>query len=78
MKSISGFLDIAKFSDFRLKNADVSRTQEVFYVIHRFIFYRLDITLPSFVIGYVWEIVWGESLFALPPPSASSPEKVYP
>ena len=36
MKSISGFLDIAKFSDFRLKNADVSRTQEVFYVIHIF------------------------------------------
>ena len=36
MKSISGFLDIAKFSDFRLKNADVSRTQEVSYVIHIF------------------------------------------
>ena len=31
---ISVFLDIAKFADFRLKNADASRTQGVCYVIH--------------------------------------------
>ena len=33
MESISVFLDIAKLADFRLKNADVSRTQEVSHVI---------------------------------------------
>ena len=33
MKSISVFLDITKFADFRLKNADVSRTQGVRHVI---------------------------------------------
>ena len=36
MQSISVFLDIAKFADFRRKNADVSRTQEVRHVIHMF------------------------------------------
>ena len=34
MESISIFLDIAKFAIFRLKNADVSRTQGVCHVIH--------------------------------------------
>ena len=34
MESILVFLDIAKFADFRLKNADVSRTQGVCHVIH--------------------------------------------
>ena len=34
MKSISVFLDIAKFADFRENNADVSRTQGVYHVIH--------------------------------------------
>ena len=34
MESISVFLDIAKFADFRLKNADVCRTQGVCHVIH--------------------------------------------
>ena len=36
MQSISVFLDIAKFADFRWKNADVSRTQEVCHVISIF------------------------------------------
>ena len=36
MKSISVFLDIAKFTDFRWKNADASSTQGVCHVIHRF------------------------------------------
>ena len=31
------FLDIAKFADFLWKNADVSRTQGVCYVIHIFV-----------------------------------------
>ena len=34
MQSISVFLDIAKFADFRLKNADVSRSQGASHVIH--------------------------------------------
>ena len=34
MESIAVFLDKAKFADFRLKNADVSRTQEVCHVIY--------------------------------------------
>ena len=33
MGYISVFLDIAKFADFRYKNADVSRTQRVYHVI---------------------------------------------
>ena len=33
MKSVSVFLDIAKFADFWRKNADVSRTQGVCHVI---------------------------------------------
>ena len=36
MESISVFLDIAKFADFRLKNADVSRTQGMCHVIYIF------------------------------------------
>ena len=34
MESISVFFDVAKFADFWLKNADVSRTQGVSHVIH--------------------------------------------
>ena len=30
------FLDIAKFADFQLKNADITRTQGVCHEIHRF------------------------------------------
>ena len=33
MKSISVFLDIAKFSNFQRKNADISRNQSVCHVI---------------------------------------------
>ena len=36
IQSICGFLDVAKFADFRLKNADVSRTQGVCHVIYVF------------------------------------------
>ena len=36
MQSISVFFDKAKFADFRLKNADVSRIQRVCHVIHIF------------------------------------------
>ena len=36
MQSVSAFLDIAKYADFRWKNADVSRTEVVCNVIHIF------------------------------------------
>ena len=36
MQSISVFLDITKVADFQWKNADVSRTQGVNYVIYVF------------------------------------------
>ena len=36
IQSISVFLNLAKFDDFRLKDADVSRTQGLCYVIHIF------------------------------------------
>ena len=36
MPSISVFLDKAKFSDFRWKNADINRTQGVRHVIYIF------------------------------------------
>ena len=41
MQSIFVFLDIAKFADFRGKNSDVSRTQEVCHVIHIFFKFSL-------------------------------------
>ena len=34
MQSISVFLNITKFADFGWKNADVSRNQAVYHVIH--------------------------------------------
>ena len=37
MQSVFVFLGIAKFADFRKKNADVSRTQVVFHVIDIFL-----------------------------------------
>ena len=36
MQSVSVFLDITKFADFWLKNADVSRTQRVYHMIYIF------------------------------------------
>ena len=36
MQSMSLFLAIAKFADFRWKNADTSRTQGLYHVIHTF------------------------------------------
>ena len=47
MESISGFLDIAKIPDFRLKNADVRRTQGVCHVIY--IVFGSSL-VPSFII----------------------------
>ena len=34
MQSICVFLDTAKFADFKWKNANISRTQRVCYMIH--------------------------------------------
>ena len=42
MQSISVFLDITEFADFRRKNADVSRGQGFCHVIHIFFGYSLD------------------------------------
>ena len=42
MQSTSVFLDIAKFEDFQRKNADVSRTQGLCHVIHKFFGSSLD------------------------------------
>ena len=54
MQSTSAFLDIAKFADFRWKNADVNTTQGVCDVINVF----FGIYVPSFIIvGYVWQIL---------------------
>ena len=66
--SISVFLDIAKFADFRKKNADVSRTQAVCHVIHIVFGTSLGINLPIFIIvGYVWQILGrGGGFLALP------------
>ena len=36
MQSVSVFLDIAKITDFRSKNTDVSRTHGLCHVIHTF------------------------------------------
>ena len=36
MQFMSVFLDITKFADFRWKNADVTRTQGMYHVIHIF------------------------------------------
>ena len=41
MQSISVFLDIAKFVNFKEKNADVSRTQGVCHTIHIFFGFSL-------------------------------------
>ena len=65
MQSISVFLGITKFADFRWKNADVSRTQGVCHVIHIFFECSLGkVKLPSFIIvGYLWQILGRGDLF---------------
>ena len=66
IQSISVFLHVTKFTDFRWKNADVSRSQGVSYVIHMIFGSSLGITVPSFIIvGYIWQILGRGSLFAL-------------
>ena len=52
MPSTSVFLDITKYDDFQLKNADVGRYQEVYHVIY--IFFRSSLSkvyLSSFIIA---------------------------
>ena len=51
MQSLSVFLDITEFADFRLKNADASRTQLVCHIIYIFFGSSLGKEqLPSFSI----------------------------
>ena len=67
MQSISVILDIVKLANFRRKNADISRIQGVCHKI-----------VPSFIIiGYVWQILRKEGLFASPP-SMASPKNAHP
>ena len=49
MQSISIFPDAAKFADLRWKNADVSRSQEVWHMIYIFFGSSLGINVLSFV-----------------------------
>ena len=42
MQSVSVFLDIAKSTNFWLKNADVSRSHGTCHLIHVFFGYSLD------------------------------------
>ena len=43
---LSVFIDVAKFADFRLKNADVSRTQGMCHVIFKFFGSSLNSQIP--------------------------------
>ena len=75
MQSISVFLNIAKFADFRWKNADVSRTQGVWHDSYMFwIFFWQGITVPSFIIvGCVTDFRDGGPF--CPPPIREQPQK---
>ena len=65
IQSISVFLHVTKFTDFRWKNADVSRSQGVSYVIHMILGSSLGITVPSFIIvGYIWQVLRRGNIFA--------------
>ena len=79
MQSISVFLDIAKFADFRRKNADVSRTQGVCHVIHTFF---LDLLWGRYNCGKfhhcricVTNFREEGGIFASPPPIREQPLK---
>ena len=80
MWSALAFLDLTKFSDLRWKNTNVNRTQGLRHVIYIFfwIFSRLDVSVPSFmIVEYVWEIL-GRGGFFAPTPFLSNSEKVHP
>ena len=76
MQSISAFLDITKVAKYRLKNADVERTQGLCHVIYmlfgsflrKVCYYHCRICVTDF------RDAWG--LFASPP-SISSPKKAH-
>ena len=72
MQSISVFLDIAKFSDFRRKMLMSAELKGcTIWFIYFWIFF---VTMPSFIIvGYVWQILG----FMAPHPWAA-PKKPHP
>ena len=75
IQTISVFLDITKFADFRWQNASwllQSRDLHIFWIFLRYV-----ITAPSFIIvGYVWQILGrGVDLFGLPTPIREQPRK---
>ena len=67
MQSISIFFDIAKYTGFRWKNVDVSRTQRMYHVTHMFLGPSLGkVQLPIFiVVGYAWQILGRVSFWPL-------------
>ena len=74
MQSTSEFLDIAKFADFRWKNADVSKTQGMCHVI--LIVFGTSLGKVFIIVGYMWQIVGMGGPFWTPE-SVSSPEKAH-
>ena len=77
MQSTSVFLNIAKFANFRSKNADVSRTQAVCFVIHIFCgsyncakFHHCSICVTDVREG------WRFCPTALPPPTHTHTHKL--
>ena len=70
MQPISVFLDMAKFDNFRLKNADFSRGQRLFLMINIFCGSSLG-KAELFQVSSLqdmWETFLGGGLFAPPPP----------
>ena len=68
MQSVSVFLDIAKFADFRWKNADVSRTQWMYHVIHTSIaqehthaYQEPCVSLAFRTLAYFYHIAYSDS-----------------
>ena len=55
MQSTSEFLDIAKFADFRWKNANVSKTQGMCHVI--LIVFGTSLGKVFIIVGYMRQIV---------------------
>ena len=74
MQSISVFLDIAKDADFRLKNADVRRTQGVCHVCNCAMFHHCRMCVTDFREDFRH---FRNFLPHLPPPVSSS-EKAHP
>ena len=79
MKSISVFLDIAKFANFWWQNAVVNKTQEVYHVVHVLFWCSLSIEQLCQVPFYMWHILGrGGGSFCPIPSSVRSPKIAHP